>query len=168
MDESELYQSYLTHKDMVYRIAILHVQNKEDAKDILQEVFIRRMKTQTQFTSPEYEKKWLITVTKNLSRDLHRSIWSRRMNLEDVVEPSGADDTDRTEMLQLLQHLKINYRRVIYLYYYEGYSEKEIAEILEKSIPTIERYMRKAKELLRSELDVQWIGKGEVYESTGI
>ena len=48
--------------------------------------------------------------------------------------------------------LPVKYRTVIYLYYYEGYSGKEIAEMLKKPASTIRNYLSEARKVLKKEL----------------
>lgn len=56
------------------------------------------------------------------------------------------------EVLEAVLSLPQNYRTVIYLYYYEGYKETEIAGILKKKVNTIYTWMYQAKQILKKQL----------------
>ena len=61
--------------DTVYRLAFSHTRNKDYADDILQDVFLRFIKTDTEFETEEHIKAWLIRVTINCTKSLYTSSW---------------------------------------------------------------------------------------------
>lgn len=69
----------------VYRLALNQTQSPHDADDVCQEVFLRLLKDPTDFKDDEHLKAWLLRVTINCSRDLHRSAWKRRTELVDTL-----------------------------------------------------------------------------------
>ena len=56
-------------KAAVYRLAYSRLQNREDAEDVLQEVFLRYIRSAPEFESPEHEHAWFIRVTVNCAKD---------------------------------------------------------------------------------------------------
>lgn len=56
-------------KAAVYRLAYSRLQNREDAEDVLQEVFLRYIRNAPEFESPEHEHAWFIRVTVNCAKD---------------------------------------------------------------------------------------------------
>ena len=59
---------------------------------------------------------------------------------------------DHYEVLEALWSLPKQYRDVIYLHYYEGYTAPEIAEILKRNPNTVYTYLYKGKQLLKEQL----------------
>ena len=58
------------HGDEVYRLALCRLQNKTDAEDVYQEVFLKLFSTKTDFENDEHLKAWLLRVTIN-KEDVH-------------------------------------------------------------------------------------------------
>lgn len=152
--ENQLKEHYLLYKDMVFRISMIYVANIEDAKDITQEVFIRLMKHGFNFEDDNHEKKWLIRVTKNLCCDYHRSKWSKRESFDEIEKQYYQNDHESFETLEEIMKLSDKYKLIIILYYYEGYQIKEIAEMLNKKESTIKMRLKRAKEILKIEMEL--------------
>lgn len=147
-DFLEIYRKY---KNLLYRIAFTYVKNNEDVEDILQEVFIRRLYKAPIFEDGEYEKRWLIKVTVNLCKNHVKSFWQRnKSNIDDLTEVLGIEywdlDSEEKSVFSEVMSLPAKQRVVIYLHYYEGYSCKEIAEIMKSD----ELWQSKKKEELCS------------------
>jgi RNA polymerase sigma-70 factor (ECF subfamily) len=129
--------------------------NKSDAEDIVQEVFVKYLKKKPKFESEEHMKAWLIRVTINLAKNYKNTFWNRkRENLEDIYESKSPIEE---KIWDIVKKLPDKYRIVIDLYYREGYSIKEISNILKKSPSTIgtqlERGRKKLKKMLEENID---------------
>lgn len=151
-DERLKKEHYIKHKDMVFRIAMIYVADIEDAKDITQEVFIRLMKHGL-FSDENYEKRWLIQVTKNLCHDSYRSKWSKRTSLAGIENQFYQNDHESFEIMEAVMKLKEKYKTIIILYYYEGYQINEIACMLKIKESTVKMRLKKAKEILKLEME---------------
>jgi RNA polymerase sigma-70 factor (ECF subfamily) len=137
------------YRTMVFRIAFGYVKNVHDADDIAQDVFLKLFKKVHRFESEENRKAWLIRVTVNTSKTLLTSIWkTRRSNIDDI--PEGTDfNKEKQELFEYVEKLKPKYRTIIYLYYYEDYSIKEIAEILKIRQTTVTTQLARARGQLK-------------------
>lgn len=133
--------------DTVLRVAFSRLQNYSDAEDITQEVFIALYKAKKDFEDSEHLKAWLIRVAINKCKDLTKSFWySRTLPIYETAAVSF-DKTD-ISVLSELKKLKPVYRDAIYLYYYEGYKIKEIAEMTGVSVNTASSRLRRARKKL--------------------
>lgn len=83
--QEDLRKHYELHKDMVFRIAMTYVKNVEDAKDIVQDTFLRLGTYRGSFTDEEHCKRWLIRVCINLSKDYLKSFWRSKCDSSDDV-----------------------------------------------------------------------------------
>lgn len=63
-------RAYEKYSDTVYRIAFLILKNSTEAEDILQNVFLKLLKTKKSFESDDHLKAWLIVSAKNASKDI--------------------------------------------------------------------------------------------------
>lgn len=148
MNREELHRLFETYCDDVFRLAYSYLGSRPDAEDVCQTVFLRlaegRMRLQ-----PGKEKKWLLTCTANACRDLLRSFWRR--NVGELDENTPAAEEDWT-LYQAVMILPPKYRAVIHLYYYEGFDQGEIADILRISRTAVQTRMSRARTMLKKEL----------------
>ena len=150
-------QVYRTYGPSLYRFCLIQMKNPADAEDILQEVFCKRLYRAPVFASPDHERRWLFRVALNQCRDA----WKRSSRSELPLEAASAAVTP--EELGLLDHvaaLPESQRTVLHLHYYEGYTAKEIGEILHKNTNTVYTLLTRAREQLRTALG------GEAIEPT--
>ena len=136
--------------DMVFRLAISRVKSKEEAEDVFQEVFIKIYEKMPEFVSKEHEKYWIIRVTINLSKNILKSSWHRKVLPLDS-EIKFEDKEERDVYFEVLR-LPLKYRTILQLYYYESFKIDEIAEILKISPNTAKTRLRRAREKLKINL----------------
>lgn len=151
MTDSEMAAVYDKYKNTVYRMAFAWCRNTADAEDITHDVFIRRFTSNTIFSDDEHEKAWLLKVTANRCRDLFRSFrYKHTVPLEEaaLVYETPQENT----VYHAVMELPPKYRLVIHLYYYEGYSIKEISGIVSKSESAVQTQLYRARKLLKKTL----------------
>lgn len=152
ISQDSLAERYYLYKSMLFRIAFSYTGNKCDSEDILQEAFIKLIYHAPVFSGAEDEKRWLIRVTINLCKNHLGSFWHKnRRNIEDI-EQYAAMEEDREQLLEIL-NLPVKYKTVIHLYYYEGYSISEIAQILTLGVSAVKMRLKRGRELLKIELE---------------
>lgn len=149
MDIKEIYKR---QGNRVYCIAMLYLKNKEDAEDAVQNVFVKLMDKPRNFESLEHEKAWFIMVTKNYCKDVLKSSWFRKVELGTLPELVQENEEER-DLLIHIYNLGKKYREVVYLYYYEEYSVKEIAKLLQRKESTIQTQLATARKKLRIKLE---------------
>ncbi len=136
------------HADMIYRIAYQNTGSYDDAEDILQEVSIALVTKNAPLDDEEHLKRWLIRVTINKCRDLHRHL--KVIETEPLEDHEDVPAEEKDGVMEELQQLPEQYRNIIYLYYYEQYTLQEIAQILKKSINTISSGLQRARKQLKN------------------
>lgn len=141
------------YSDMVYRVAFNILADVEDSKDCMQNVFLRYYKHQNSFKEEEHIKAWLIRVAINESKRIYK-LNSRKseVSLEEIGNKVFKEDVDSKDLFKEILKLDQKYRTVIFLYYYEGYSLKEIADILRKNPATVRTRISRAREILKNKL----------------
>ena len=132
----------------VVKTAFSYLKNTAEAEDITQEVFLTLMQKQPEFENEEHLKAWLIRVAINKCKNYLKSSWFRSNN------PIPVDilylPQEENELLKAVLDLDVKYRLPIHLYYYEGYSIKEIAQILGKPVATIGTCLARGRKLLKN------------------
>ena len=145
--------------DSVYRLALCQLGSEADAEDVFQDVFLRLLQDETAFHSDEHLKAWLLRVTLNRCHDLHRSAWRRRtQTLDDslrAADPDPAEDgaLRACEVREAVEALPPKLSAVIHLYYEEGYSVEEVAQLLNCRPATVRTRMHRARKRLKELLE---------------
>jgi RNA polymerase sigma-70 factor (ECF subfamily) len=151
----EFEEIYHKYKQSLYRIAYTYVRNESDAEDILQDVFTTRLYYKKAFESEEHEKRWLIRVTVNTSKNYLNVFWrKKKVYMEDLESMAiGQNNIETKEVLEAVLSLPQKCKAPMYLHYYEGYTCKEIGEILGCKESTIKMRLKKGRELLKFDLE---------------
>ncbi len=134
----------------VYRLAYSYVKNNADAEDITQDAFLKLYKFHGEFQADENCKAWLIRVTINLSKNLLRSGWFTKRT--ELTEDIPCEDEEDRSLIEYVMKLPEKYRVTIHLYYYEGYSVKEIADITGASASSVTTRLMRGRERLKEML----------------
>ena len=108
------------------------------------------------FTDTEHEKAWFIRVTINLSKNYVQSFWHR--NVDGIVDDIPYITKEEQEIWEIVHRLPEKYRIVIEVHYLDGYSIKEIAQILNKKQSTVGTWYERAKKELKKELEANQNG----------
>lgn len=137
--------------DMIYRIALNYTNNPENAEDVFQDVFIAYSEKLLGFKNEEHKKAWLIRVTINKCKNLKASSWNKKT--VELDENITFETQEELGVYEAVNNLPENYKTVIYLFYYEGYKIKEIADILNTNENTIKTWAFRAKQMLKESLE---------------
>ena len=141
------------YADMVRRICYVHLKNSSDVEDIFQDVFLQLIRYEMRFDSDAHEKAWLIRVTINKCKDLHKSFFRSRVCPLDDTELTFEDETEN-EVMQEILALPQKFKNVMYLYYYEGYSVPELSKILQINENTVYSQLHRARRILKEKLEL--------------
>lgn len=154
MSTQQFEQYYNKYCDLIYRISFTYLKNQTDAEDIVQEVFTKLLTCKKEFESDEHIKRWLIRVAVNACKSHIGSFWNRnREYLDNADEPVYQNsDTKNTELWEEVSNLPEKSRITLYLYYFEGYSCKEISQMLRCGESAVKMRLRRGKEMLKIRL----------------
>ena len=139
------------YSPMLLRLAATRLPSAADAEDAVQEAFIKLLDRRPVFRDAEHEKAWLIRVTLQRAADLRRKM-NRETPFDDEIEIRAPEPATEMELLSAVRALPEKYGAVIHLYYYEGYSIKEIAKLLGLPAPTVGTRLARGRERLRQML----------------
>lgn len=143
-------KAFEEYSDMVYRLAFARVKNKYDADDILQDVFIRYMKSKQDISDLEHAKALLIRITINCTKSLFTS--SNKKKTAPLDEFMSVDMPAR-DTLEAVLKLPLKYRTVIHLHYYCGYNVDELSRILNSKPSTVKSQLHRARLKLKDYLE---------------
>lgn len=156
---TEFREFYDRQVKRVYRLAMVLMGNISDAEDVTQTVFLKAWEKKPDFRDADHEIAWILTTTRNQCKDIHKSFYCRkRADLENAPEPQVTLETQMdNEIWEALQSLAEKYRMVLYLYYYEGYSVRELSVILRRRESTLQTQLATGRKQMKSLLE----SKGE-------
>ena len=147
-----------TYGDTILRYAYSYLHNRSDTEEVLQDPLIQFLKTRPVFESDEHEKAWLLRVAGNLCKN--RLKYNSLRQTDELREELIAEQREDLSFIwDAVQALPVQYREVIHLFYREGYSTREISQILGRKEATIRsdlsRGRGKLKELLKEAYDFE-------------
>ena len=147
--------AYEKYADMLYRLALSHQKNPEDAEDTVQEVFVKYMHHFSILSDDEHERAWLIRTTVNRCYDLLR--YNSKRNHEDIYEMAeeiaAEENEHHIEIFHILGKLPVKYKTVIVLHYLEGFSVEEIARMLRISSSAVKMRLSRGREQMKEVIE---------------
>ncbi len=169
-DENAFRELVEEFKDKVFSTCFHYLHNRLDAEDLAQEVFIEVHRSIKSFKEDAQLSTWIYRIAVNKSLDLIRK--RKRKKRFGYLISLGADDDEKEiqipisgnpqkdleikERMQLLNNalakLPETQKTVITLSKYEGFSNKEIAEVMDTSVSSVESLMHRAKKNLQKKL----------------
>jgi RNA polymerase sigma factor (sigma-70 family) len=149
-------------KNKLFRFAFRLLGSSEEAKDVVQEVFIKVWNGRENMTEIENMEAWCMRITKNLSLDRLRSKQRRATSpLEETfdIQNDSLTPHETTEIgesmnkiNQFIAALPEKQRQVIHLRDIEGYSYNEICDILELDMNQVKVSLFRARNAVREKL----------------
>src|SRR5665213_3045491 len=139
----------------MYGVCLRYAENTEDANDVMQEGFIKVYKSLSKFRSEGSFEGWIRRIFINTSIEHYR----KKIKLYNVteVQENTIEDTDLKilsslavkDLLNIINELSPGYKQVFNMHVIEGYSHKEIAEILGITEGTSKSQLARAKGVLK-------------------
>lgn len=166
------FESLVKHnQEKVRNICFRYVKNVDDADDIAQEVFIKVYESLDNFRAEAELSTWIYRIAVNKSLDFIRkqkrkkrfgqltSLFGFNEDKEEIILPAESnpqmdvEDKERKQILDsALDRLPENQKTAITLSKYEGFSNKEITEIMNMSLSAVEALIHRAKKNLHKQL----------------
>lgn len=142
----------------ILRYAYTYLHNMSDAEEVLQDTILKCIRTAPVFENERHEKSWLLRVAGNISKNrIEYNALRKTDELNDELVSEEREDL--SFVWEAVKSLPANYREAVHLFYHEGYSTKQIAEILGKNEATVRSDLHRGREklkiLLREECDFE-------------
>ena len=171
-DEASFRQLIADHQDMVINTCYGLLQNREDAEDVAQEVFVKVFESIGSFRGQSRLSTWIYRIAVNQSLNMIRknrfkSLWTKLEeafsdpSLHGQPRENGHDFGPHRKMesqegmaiiRQAIKTLPKNQRIALTLHKYEERPYQEIAEIMDTSISSVESLIFRAKKNLKKKL----------------
>ena len=149
-NHEEFNQFLRRHIHTVYRTALGFLRNPADAEDVTQTVFLQAFQKHPVFENEAHEKYWLIRVTVNACKKLCRLPWRREVPTAELTGAFVFDSPRHCTLFEIVMDLPRLYRVPLILFYYEGYSTREISEILNIAPATVRTRLARGRQALKT------------------
>ena len=151
-DVEELFGAY---SDDIIRYAFSILGNIEDAKDTLQDVFLKYQLHLDSFNEQCSYKTWLFTITRNVCYNKLRAASRNNIGLDNISFNlyDGENIDDLISLKDAIKQLDPTENEMIYLRDYEGFSYQEIADLLEISLSNVKVRLFRTKKKLKTILN---------------
>ena len=154
MREEEMERIVHSYSTMLLRFSMHHVKEEAQAQDIVQNVFMKYMEKQPVFIDEEHEKAWLLRVASNMCKDYLGHWWNRKRNHLTVNDTQFIEKAKTTSsVLEEVRKLSFHQRNAVFLFYFEGYSMMEIAQIFHVKEGTVSSWLTRARKQLRKQME---------------
>ncbi|MEO4054741.1 sigma-70 family RNA polymerase sigma factor [Solibacillus sp. CAU 1738] len=161
-DEQAFYDLIEPLQNQLYRIAYVYVQNEDDAVDIFQQSVIRAYEALPKLKERKYFSTWITRIVINCSK----TYISKQMHTQ-LTEPQdfdlyaanehAANVEEGIDLWQALAQLEEKYKTALLLRFYQDYSVREIAYILDLPEGTVKTNIRRGLQRLRQLLKGAYI-----------
>jgi RNA polymerase sigma-70 factor (ECF subfamily) len=149
------------HHQRLYRLARRLSRNAEDARDLVQETFLRAARHASSVpVGPGHEEAWLVRVMINIARDHWRQAVVRKRSAADAASSTTPEVSDpesaalaRSIIWQALQRLAPRRRAILILYEIEGVAIPAIARLLGVTAVTVRWHLSIGRRELASVVD---------------
>lgn len=158
-------QLYDLYAPKMYYVCLRYARHDLEAQDMLQDGFIKVFDNLGKFKSNGSFEGWIRRIMVNTSLNHCRKSSFKRENIgiedyqDTVVSSKAISRLSEKELLALIQMLPDGYRIVFNLYVIEGYSHKEIGDLLEISESTSRSQLAKSRKWMQNLLKEQKISK---------
>lgn len=140
------------YRDELYIMALAVLRNEIDAEDAVSNGILKAYENLGQLKNAHKFKPWMLTITKNEALKIKKKRLALPGNevVESILEPV-LEHYD--ELWDVLQEMKEEYRLVVVLFYYDGLSLRDIAEVLDIPVGTVKSRLSRGKEILKHALE---------------
>lgn len=159
-DNSGLEEVVREYKDGLILYLNGFVRDLNIAEELAEETFVKLILKRPHFSQNASFKTWLYTIARNVAMDYLRrnkkevcmEDYSQISSEEVDLETSYLQKEDKLLLYRTIDKLKQDYRQVLWLFYFEQLSNREIAKIMGKSIHNVETLVCRARNTLKSKL----------------
>lgn len=141
----------------VLRTCYLYLHDRSQAEDAVQETFLKVYRNLGSFRGECSEKNWIMKIAMRVCYDMNRSGWARffnrRVTPEMLPEASVPFEELDDALASAMMRLPVRLREVILLYYYQGLTVNEIAEVLGITQPSVSNRLKRGRDKLKTALE---------------
>ena len=154
MTKDEFTRLVLESEETLYKVSMSMLRNEKDCEDAVQTAILNAYEKLNTLKNEEYFKTWLVRILINAC---NKQLNSRKkiVDIKDYQNTTATSNfsSEELEVRLAVEKLPLKIRQVVVLYYTEGFSVKDIKDILKIPEGTVKSRLSKGRELLKLELE---------------
>ena len=155
-DDSGLVEIIVNYRDGLILYLNSFVGNIHIAEELAEDTFVLLGTKKPKDKGTSSFKNWLYTIGRNIAiNHLRRRSSSELESEEESLEAAVIKEEQKISVHRALKKLKPEYHQVLWLIYFENFSNKEAAKIMGKSVHNIETLVYRARKSLKSQLETE-------------
>ncbi len=149
---------YKLFSSRMFGVCLQYSNDYDDAKDILQEGFIKVFTKLEQFDERGSFEGWVRRIMVNTALEKYRShlhlypLTEQDMKKDELIYEEVFENLSAADLVKLIQELPPRYRMVFNLYAIEGYAHKEISEMLGITVGTSKSNLARARVIMQEKV----------------
>ena len=160
-DKAEFEDLYIKYKQRMYHVAYSILHNVEDSEDAVHNAFLKiadNFEKIKNFSCQELQA-YIVIIVRNTSINIYRKNKKDGEHLAELddnqptVNINFFENIDRDELIKAILNLPLVYKDILFLYYINQYTTKEISRMLDISMDAVWKRIERAKKLLKEELE---------------
>lgn len=144
------------YSGMLYRVAMMRMQEKADAEEVVQDTFLRlisQVKKGKTFSDEEHLKAWLLRIAINRGKSILTQAWNKRTEGLDSAKEIPGEEKVQGYAYDYVLKLPEKYRIAIQLFYYEQLTTEQIADVMKAQPTTVRSYLHRGREKLKAMME---------------
>ena len=160
--DSEAYWELIKpYSGLIFSVAFGILKDSDQAKDILQEVYLEAFRSLGTLRDPKSIHSWLYSLTKNLTHNMIRKETQARKGIAELFENRPkilpideilSREKDMKRLDNAIDTLPEHFREILSMKYMNLYSCREISEILNITVEAVKSRLFEARKLLRQKI----------------
>ena len=159
--KNQFEELYIKYKQDMYSVAHSILHNVEDAEDAVHQAFLtiaNNFEKVRKIPCQEI-KAYIVIIIRNVSSNKRKAEHSAELNDNITMDVDVLEQYEYTQLVKVISELPQIYKDIVYLYYLEEFTAKEVAKMLNISVDTVWKRAERAKKLLKEALE-----RGEQYD----
>lgn len=151
IDQKELFCENIRQcEKSMYALAYGIIKNENDVADVIQESILKAYCNYNGLKNPQKFKQWILRIVHNTAIDyIHKRFDVIGTEIqEQTVESSTIDKESKLVIWDAIQKIKLPYRTVLILFYYEDYSILQISDIMSVSVVNVKQQLSRGRKML--------------------
>lgn len=152
MTKEQLGNLIIASQETMYRVAKTLLRSDADCADAIQEAIVKAFSGIQTLRKDAYAKTWLVRIVINECYAIMRRD-QRLVPIDDfTVAEAASEQADYSELYDVLSRLPEEIRLTVTLYYIEGYSVREVAELMNTTQSAVKNRLMRAREKMKKDL----------------
>ena len=151
MTKEQLGNLIIASEETMYRVAKTLLRSDADCADAIQEAIVKAFTGIQTLRKDSYAKTWLIRIVINECYAIMRRE-QRLVPVDDLTQEAATEQADYSDLYDALRRLPEEIRLTVTLYYIEGYSVREVADLMKTTESAIKNRLLRARAKMKKEL----------------